>query len=198
MTRLAAIEGRALPIRGDDIDTDRIVPARFLKSVTFDGLEAHLFEDERAATAAHALNQPRYRGAAVMIVNRNFGCGSSREHAAQAIYRHGIRALVGESFSEIFLSNSFGLGMPCVSVSRQDAATLMDAIERDPTLLVTVNLETNRVRCGAFDAAASLAQSARNAFLTGSWDSTGLLRDRPDEVEAVAARLPYLRGFAAP
>lgn len=198
MTRLAVIEGRALPIRGDDIDTDRIIPARFLKAVTFDGLEAHLFEDERAAIPTHALNQLRYRGAAVMIVNRNFGCGSSREHAAQAIYRYGIRALVGESFSEIFLSNCFGLGMPCVSVSRQDAAALMDAIERDPALLVTVNLETNRVRGGACEAAASLAQSARDAFLTGSWDSTALLRDRPEEVEAVAARLPYLRGFAAP
>ena len=197
MTRLHRVEGRALPLRGDDIDTDRIIPARFLKAVTFDGLEAHLFEDERLAVAGHAFNQPRYRGATILVVNRNFGCGSSREHAAQAIHRHGIRALVGESFSEIFFGNCFGLGVPCVSVGREAAGSLIAAVEADPALVVAIDLASNCVRFGSNVIGATLPASARDAFLTGSWDATGLLRDRPEEVEAVASRLPYLRGFTA-
>ena len=118
MSVINAITGRALPLRGDDLDTDRIMPARFLRAVTFENLEQHLFEDDRAANPAHPFNNPRYAGATILVVNRNFGCGSSREHAPQGLARYGIRAIVGESFSEIFLGNAAMLGMPCFAADR--------------------------------------------------------------------------------
>jgi len=198
MNRLALVEGRGLALRGDDIDTDRIIPARFLKAITFEGLEAHLFEDERAAVRDHPLNRPEARAARVLVVGRNFGCGSSREHAAQAISRFGIRAIVGESFSEIFFGNALTLGMPCLAVGRGDAARLMDVVEADATATVRVDVGAKSVSCGGLLFAAALPESARDALLTGAWDATGLLRERPEDVDAVAARLPYLRGFAAP
>jgi 3-isopropylmalate/(R)-2-methylmalate dehydratase small subunit len=196
MSRIVSVSGRAVPIRGDDIDTDRIIPARFLKAITFEGLEHHLFADERAALPGHALNDARYAGATIMLVNRNFGCGSSREHAAQAIYRHGIRAIVGESFSEIFFGNCAGLGVPCVRVSRADAEQVMAVVEGNSSLPVVVDVERLQVTAGSLTVDGVLPSSARDAFLTGAWDATGLLLERPDEIDAVAARLPYLRGFA--
>ena len=196
MSVIGGVVGRAIPIRGDDIDTDRIIPARFLKAVTFDGLDAHVFEDDRAA-GPHPIDDARYAGAAIMIVGRNFGCGSSREHAPQAIYRRGIRALLGESYSEIFFGNALALGLPCVSLSRRDVLRLMDLVETDPTLPINVDLERRQVSAGTLRAAAVLPDAAREAFLSGTWDATGLLREHPDEVRATAARLPYLRGFEA-
>jgi 3-isopropylmalate/(R)-2-methylmalate dehydratase small subunit len=196
MNRITVIAGRPLPMPGHDIDTDRIIPARFLKSITFEGLEEHLFEDDRA-TPGHPLSDPRYHGATVLLVNRNFGCGSSREHAPQAIYRRGIRAIVGESFSEIFFGNALALGLPCVSVGPDEAAALIELAAAAPETEVRVDLERMRVRAGHLDVAASLPAPARNAFLSGAWDATGLLREDPDEVDVVSARLPYVRGFKA-
>src|SRR3990167_7442753 len=129
--RITRVAGRGLPMRGDNIDTDRIIPARFLKAVTFDGLETHLFEDDRSAPG-HPFANPAYAGAAILLVNANFGCGSSREHAPQAIHRWGIRAVVGESFSEIFFGNSVALGMPCLTAARAVIEELMQQAERDP------------------------------------------------------------------
>jgi len=197
MSRIRVIQGRPLPVPGPDIDTDRIIPARFLKSITFEGLEAHLFEDDRASMPNHPAGDPRYAGATVLIVNRNFGCGSSREHAPQAIYRRGIRAIVGESFSEIFFGNSLALGLPCVSMAADDAARLVKLAQSAPETEIVVDLERMRVRAGSLDLAAVLPAAAREAFLSGAWDATGLLRDKPEEVAAVASRLPYLRGFEA-
>jgi 3-isopropylmalate/(R)-2-methylmalate dehydratase small subunit len=193
--RISTITGRAVPLRGDDIDTDRIIPARFLRAVTFDGLERHLFEDDRRS-GPHAFNEARYQGASVLIVNRNFGCGSSREHAPQAIHRWGIRAIVGESFSEIFFGNALALGLPCVQVSRPDAAALMAAVEADHSVEFRVDLEGETVTAGSSPPVRTVqAQAAREAFLTGAWDATGLLRAALAEVEATAARLPYLVEF---
>ncbi len=135
ISRIERVSGRALPLRGHDIDTDRIIPARYLKSVSFEGLERHVFADDRS-DPAHAFNQPQYQGAGVLLVNRNFGCGSSREHAPQALQRWGIRAVVGEGYSEIFFGNSVQLGLPCLTVSHDEVERLMAAVEADPTLIV--------------------------------------------------------------
>jgi len=183
--RIREIRGTALPIRGDDIDTDRIIPARFLKSVSFDGLEAHLFEDDQR-------NLDAYRSAAIMLVNANFGCGSSREHAPQAIRRRGIRAVIGESFSEIFFGNSVALGLPCATAPRATIEALMAAVEQEPSLELVVNLDTLQVVAGGRPFAVALPAGARDSLLTGTWDATGILIENFDQVEAVAARLPYV------
>src|SRR5206468_11206723 len=129
---ISHIEGRALPLRGDELDTDRIMPARFLRAVSFDGLERHLFEDDRAADPGHAFNDPRFAGASILVVNANFGCGSSREHAPQGLVRAGIRAVVGESFSEIFQGNAAMLGMPCFAAAHDDVVRLQTLLESSP------------------------------------------------------------------
>src|SRR5688500_2929138 len=143
------ISGRAIPLRGHDIDTDRIIPARFLKSVSFEGLETHAFEDDRKQLAErgqiHAFSNPLYAGARILIVNGNFGCGSSREHAPQALQRWGIRAVIGESFSEIFFGNSVALGMPCLTVSAQDTEALLSAVEANPGVEITVSVSAQTV-----------------------------------------------------
>jgi 3-isopropylmalate/(R)-2-methylmalate dehydratase small subunit len=191
------VSGTALPLPGDNIDTDRIIPARFLKSVSFEGLERHLFEDDRAQVDAqggelHPFSDPRYARAAILVVNANFGCGSSREHAPQAIRRRGIGAVVGESFSEIFFGNSVALGLPCVTAAPDAVDALIQMVTRDPALTVSVDLSELRVTAGTHRFPITMPAGARDSFLDGSWDATGLLLDRYEEVEAVAARLPYV------
>jgi len=192
--RVVEIRGAGLPVRGDDIDTDRIIPARFLKSVSFDGLEDHLFEDDRQQLATHPVSNPAYRSATVMLVNVNFGCGSSREHAPQAIRRRGIRAVIGQSFSEIFFGNALVLGMPCPTASAETLQILLAAVEQDPSTEIAIDLSAMRVTAKGQSYELSLPPAAREAFLDGSWDATGLLLEQFGEVEAVAARLPYVTG----
>jgi 3-isopropylmalate/(R)-2-methylmalate dehydratase small subunit len=191
------VAGRSLPLRGDNIDTDRIIPARFLRSVTFEGLETHLFEDDRAQLEAdgrqHPVAAPAYAGASVLLVNANFGCGSSREHAPQAIRRKGIRAVVGQSFSEIFFGNSVALGMPCVAAAAPAVEALMAAAEKDPSVEIRIDLEQMTVTIPGQTFAVTLPPGARESFLDGAWDATGLLLDRFEDVEATAARLPYMQ-----
>ena len=197
--KIRAIGGRALPLRGDNIDTDRIIPARFLRAITFEGLEQHLFEDDRkqleAEGARHPMADPTYAGAAILLVNANFGCGSSREHAPQAIRRSGIRAVVGQSFSEIFFGNSVALGMPCVTTDVATVSALMRLVEQDPTTHVAVDLDRMRVAAGGTNHPIDLPPGARESFLEGTWDATGLLLHEFDEVETVAKRLPYVAGW---
>jgi 3-isopropylmalate/(R)-2-methylmalate dehydratase small subunit len=196
------ITGRAVALRGDDIDTDRIMPARFLRAVSFDGLEAHVFEDDRRAAAAagasHPFDAPEGGGARVLLVNRNFGCGSSREHAPQALARWGIAAIVGESFAEIFFSNATALGVPCVSVRPEGMQALMALVERDPAAIVWIDLEEMAVQSGGVEAACAMPAAARNALLAGTWDATALLTADFEAVRAAAARLPYIGGFPPP
>jgi 3-isopropylmalate/(R)-2-methylmalate dehydratase small subunit len=193
------VSGRAVPLRGHDIDTDRIIPARYLKSVTFEGLETHVFEDDRKQLEergqTHPFSNPRYAGARVLIVNGNFGCGSSREHAPQALQRWGIRAVVGESFSEIFFGNSVALGMPCLTVSAQDAEALLSAVEHQPHVDVTVSVSNQSVAVNGATYHATIPAGAREAFTAGTWDATGLLLDDFDRVREVAKSLPYVSGF---
>jgi 3-isopropylmalate/(R)-2-methylmalate dehydratase small subunit len=197
--QIRLVHGRALPLRGDNIDTDRIIPARFLRSITFEGLEHHLFEDDRkqlqTAGQRHSLDDPRYVGASILLTNANFGCGSSREHAPQAIRRHGMRAVVGESFSEIFFGNSVALGMPCVTADAATLAALMQMAESAPSTDVAVDLDQMTVKAGSATYGISLPAAARESFLDGTWDATGLLLDRFEDVETVARGLPYVSGW---
>jgi len=189
------ISGRGLPLRGNDVDTDRIMPARFLVSVSFEGLERHLFEDDRTADPRHPLNDPRYVGASILVVNANFGCGSSREHAPQGLVRAGFRAVIGESFSEIFQGNAAVLGMPCFAVDRAGAEALQRLVESTPDATIGVDVATGAIAAGTLTLTGSLPAALRDAFLSGQWNPTAMLLENFDEVRAVAARLPYLRGF---
>ncbi|HKE85364.1 MAG TPA: 3-isopropylmalate dehydratase small subunit [Vicinamibacterales bacterium] len=199
MPRITKVAGRAIPMRGNDIDTDRIVPARFLRAITFEGMEAHLFEDDRRLGGPghnrHPFDVPAYQGASILLVNRNFGCGSSREHAPQAIRRWGLEAIVGESFAEIFFGNSAMLGMPCVTAAPEDMAALMALVEQQPTTVVTLDLVAGTCEAGKLTCPISLPANVREAFVSGAWDTTGLLLDRYEEVNNTAARLPYVAGF---
>jgi 3-isopropylmalate/(R)-2-methylmalate dehydratase small subunit len=200
-SRIEHASGTAVPVRGDDIDTDRIIPARFLKTITFEGLEAHVFEDDRKQAAEHGtphpFDVPAHQGAHVLVVQGNFGCGSSREHAPQAIARWGIQAVVGESFAEIFFGNSLMIGLPCVTASRADLEKLLTLAETEPSTVFDVDLSSGQLQAGALVVPITMPEAARQALSTGNWDATGLLVDRYEEVERIAARLPYLSGFAS-
>src|SRR5207244_13599596 len=192
---ISHIEGRGLPVRGNDIDTDRIMPARFLVAVSCEGLEHHVFEDDRKADRSHPFNNPRYRGASILVVNANFGCGSSREHAPQGLVRFGMRAVVGESFSEIFQGNAAMIGMPCFAVDRASAAKLQALVESAPQTAIEADVATGRITAGPLSIVGTLPAALRDGFLSGQWNPTAMLLARFDEVRAVAARLPYIRGF---
>ncbi|HZP47118.1 MAG TPA: hypothetical protein VFB07_01190 [Vicinamibacterales bacterium] len=187
------VEGTGLPLRGDDIDTDRIMPARFLKVVSFEGLERHLFEDDRAANPAHPFNDARFHGAAVLVVNRNFGCGSSREHAPQAIARAGFRVVIGESFSEIFQGNAAMLGVPCLRADHDAVAELQRLVEAAPYTRIVADIEAGAVSAGPLAFSAAALPALREAFVKGRWNPTTMLLERFEDVEAVTPRLPYLR-----
>ena len=193
------VSGTALPLRGDDIDTDRIIPARFLVSVTFEGLGAHAFEDDRKAAQAkgmaHPFDDPRFAGARILLVNRNFGSGSSREHAPQALARAGTKALVGESFSEIFFGNAVAIGLPCVTAPHEAVAQLQSLVEGAPKSALSVDVEARTLIAEGKTLPVSIPENAREAFLSGNWDGTSMLLDRFADVEAVAAQLPYVAGF---
>ena len=189
------LEGPGLPLRGDNIDTDRIIPARFLKAVTFDGLGDHVFEDDREALADHPFSNPAYQHAQVLLTNDNFGSGSSREHAPQALKRWGISACVGESFSEIFRGNSLAIGLPCVTVSHEDIERLMSVVEATPSARFTLVLSDRTLTVDGTSVSVGIEDSVRDAFLTGTWDATGMLLDDFDVVRGVASRVPYIRGF---
>ena len=192
---IVSISGRGLPVRGDDIDTDRIMPARHLRSVSFEGLERHLFEDDRGAGPRHPFNDPRFRGASLLIVNSNFGCGSSREHAPQGLARYGILAVVGESFSEIFQGNAAMLGMPCFATDRDSAVRLQALIEATPQVQIVADVRSGVVTAGGLLVTAILPAALRDSFISGQWNPTAMLLDRFDEVRRIADSLPYIKGF---
>jgi len=195
MSSITSVTGRGLPVRGDDLDTDRIMPARFLRAVTFEGLEQHLFEDDREADPSHPFNDARYNGATVLVVNRNFGCGSSREHAPQGLARFGIAAIVGESFSEIFLGNSAVLGIPCFSADHVSVDALQSLVERAPETRIDARVDTGVITAGSIRMTGTIPPGLRDAFVSGQWNPTAMLLDRFGEVRAVADALPYVSGF---
>ena len=192
------VTGRACVLRGDDIDTDRIIPARYLRCVTFDDVGEHAFEDDRTqAKGDHPLDDERFRGANILVVGQNFGCGSSREHAPQALMHWGFDAFVGGSFAEIFFGNCTALGLPCVTLAPGDLTELMDAVDLDPEQTVEVDLEAREVRHRGKAFAAKIPDGSRDQLLEGTWNATSVLLEAGGAIEETAARLPYTSGFRA-
>ncbi len=199
MSAITKIAGRGVPLRGNDIDTDRIIPARFLRCVTFDGLGEHAFADDRsqlkAAGQLHPFSNPEYAGANVLVVGSNFGCGSSREHAPQSLQKWGVRAIIGESFAEIFFNNNIAIGVPCVRLLAADIASLQGLIEDRPTLDVEIDLAAGSVSAADFSFEIKMPEAARQMFVRGQWDATGQLLANLDKVRTRAAQIPYLNKF---
>ena len=189
------VAGRGIPVPGNDIDTDRIIPARFLKTVTNEGLGLHAFEDARKQDPEHPFNQKAYDGASVLVAGLNFGCGSSREHAPESLKQWGIKAIVGGSFAEIFFGNCTMLGIPCVAIDNEDVLWLQRTVGRDPKQTVTVDVEKQEVRAGDRVIKGRIPDGARNQLVSGAWNATGVLLEAGDRIEATAKRLPYVSGF---
>jgi 3-isopropylmalate/(R)-2-methylmalate dehydratase small subunit len=191
-----------MPLRGHDIDTDRIIPARFLRCVVFEGLGEHAFEDDRkqeqTGRSLHPFDDPRFADARILLVNRNFGCGSSREHAPQAIMRwgKGIRAIVGESFAEIFFGNCVANGIPCVTADEATIARLMERAEREPALPFTLDLRSRRLTAGDLTVDVAIPEGARQQLVDGRWDTAAELLEGADAATAVAKKLPYFDAWA--
>jgi 3-isopropylmalate/(R)-2-methylmalate dehydratase small subunit len=196
LEKITAVTGQAVHVPGNDIDTDRIIPARFMKCVTFDGLGEYLFHDVRKDAdgndRAHPLNDARFKSATVLLSGANFGCGSSREHAPQAIQKYGFRGIVAENFAEIFFGNCTTLGIPCAVAARADIAKVAAAIESDPKIEVTIDVEAQVVRYGAESIPAEIRGSARDALLNGRWDAIAELHEGVPDVQTVASSLPYM------
>lgn len=200
IVKITRVSGTAVPIHGNDIDTDRIIPARYLKEVTFARMGEYPFFDERFDSSGkkkdHPFNDPEYKGASILFVNRNFGCGSSREHAPQALYRFGIQAIVGESFAAIFAGNCTMMGLPTATVAANEIDRLMKTVEQDPRTEYTVDLEGKTLSYGDQKLSIDLPETYRTALTTGSWNSTAMLRANLDRVKETASKLPYINGFA--
>ena len=194
---IQTIEGTAMVLAGEDIDTDRIIPARFLKCVSFDALADQVFADDRnELNGQHPFDQPQFQGASILVVNGNFGCGSSREHAPQALMRWGIRAVVGVSFAEIFYGNCLALGIPCATASAEEICALQEAVLNNPGCNWSLNLTTMCLAGGSADWAVSIDPGPRDMLSSGRWDATSQLLDHGDQLQALMDRLPYLNRFA--
>jgi 3-isopropylmalate/(R)-2-methylmalate dehydratase small subunit len=196
LEQIKEVRGAGVYVPGDDIDTDQIIPARFLLCVTFDALGGQLFYDARfeqdGREKAHPLNEPRFQGAKIMLSGKNFGCGSSREHAPQSLHKAGFRALIAESFAEIFFGNSTTLGIPCVSMKREDIATLAAVIEADPSTEIVIDIAASCVHAAGQNYPCEIKPSARDALVQGEWDPIAQLLEGAPQVDSVIAKLPYL------
>jgi 3-isopropylmalate/(R)-2-methylmalate dehydratase small subunit len=191
--KITTITSTAIPLIGNDIDTDRIIPARFLRCVTFDGLGANVFEDDRRQLkGTHPFDAPQFQGANILIVNSNFGCGSSREHAPQALAKWGIRVIIGESFSEIFFGNCVAMGIPCVTANPATTTRLQEILKLTPQTQVTINLDSLEVQCGDFTAPISMGEGSRQQLTNGTWDACGQLVTNAAQIQLTATKLPYV------
>ena len=196
LAKITQVSGRAVNVPGNDIDTDRIIPARFMKCVTFDGLGEFLFYDVRknsdGTDRVHPLNDARFKGATILLSGANFGCGSSREHAPQAIQKYGFKAVIAENFAEIFFGNSVTLGIPCACAKREDIAKISAAVEANPATEVVIDVANQEIRFGGQTVPATFRETARDALVNGRWDAIGELLDGIPAVKETARKLPYL------
>ena len=197
MNEIKSLTGSGVPLLLDEIDTDRIIPARYLRCVTFDGIGEHVFEDDRKQIADHPFDDPRFEDGSILVSGRNFGCGSSREHAPQALTRWGIKAVVAESFAEIFFGNCTSLGIPAVTTDRENLQTLVDAIKTDSATEITVDLEHREIRCNGKSFPCEIPDSARTALINGQWDFLAQLLEGEAQIRETTASVPYLNGFGS-
>jgi 3-isopropylmalate/(R)-2-methylmalate dehydratase small subunit len=198
MSKIKEISGKAIAVEGNDIDTDRIIPARFLRCVTFDGLGEHAFEDDRIQTNGnHPFDQPQYQGASILVVNNNFGCGSSREHAPQALSKWGIKAIVGQSFAEIFLGNCVAIGVPCLMANPESIHQLQILIKENPKANFIVDLEMMLVKSDSLSVSVKMNEGSRQMFFQGTWDNCGQLVSNAEKVKTTASKLPYINWQSA-
>ncbi|MDC0201181.1 3-isopropylmalate dehydratase small subunit [Verrucomicrobia bacterium] len=197
LEKIKKISGRSVYVPGNDIDTDRIIPARFMKCVTFDGLGEYLFYDVRKDSEGndkeHPLNEPRFFGASVLISNANFGCGSSREHAPQALYRYGFRAVIAESFAEIFFGNCCALGMPCVLATQESIKALTEIINAAPKTEVSIDVVNSEVCAGDLKFPVEIPVGAKEALTNGRWDPIAELQEAEDSIDDLVIQLGYLK-----
>ncbi|NEQ50795.1 MAG: 3-isopropylmalate dehydratase small subunit [Leptolyngbya sp. SIO3F4] len=192
-SQITSVSGRGIPLLGNDIDTDRIIPARFLRCVTFNGLGDNVFADDRTqGNGNHSFDQAHYQNASILVVNSNFGCGSSREHAPQAIMRWGINGIVGESFAEIFLGNCVAIGMPCVTATPETITQLQEMITETPETTITIDLEKCKIYGDSLSQPITVKEGNRQMFLNGTWDACGQLLQNTNQIKSTAARLPYV------
>ena len=190
------VEGRALVVAGEDIDTDRIIPARFLKCVSFDALGEQVFADDRKElNGEHPFDQAQFQGASILVVNGNFGCGSSREHAPQALMRWGIRAVVGVSFAEIFFGNCLALGIPCLTAARDQIKAIQAVVQADPSRSWSLNLEVMKLSAEEESWEVAVDSGPGEMLRSGRWDATSQLLDNGPKVDALMEHMPYLNGF---
>ena len=198
MSQVKAVSGKAIAVKGDDIDTDRIIPARFLRCVTFDGLGEHAFADDRAqSNGEHPFDKSEYQDANILVVNNNFGCGSSREHAPQALSKWGIQAIVGQSFAEIFFGNCVAIGVPCLIADLEEIKQLQSSIQANPEAKITVNLDKMEVKSDNLSIPVTMNEGSRQMFLNGTWDNCGQLVANTKSIKATATKLPYVNWQSA-
>ena len=194
MQEIKNVVGTGIPLFLDDIDTDRIIPARYLRCVTFDGIGDHAFEDDRQQDPNHPFNQARFRSGSVLVSGSNFGCGSSREHAPQSLLRWGVKSVIAESFAEIFFGNCTALGIPAVCCAREAVESMSNAIDADPSLEISVDIDALTVSCGGETYPCTMDENARTALTTGNWDFLAQLLTDQDGISRTASELPYLTG----
>ena len=192
MSEIHSVSGRGVPLLLDDVDTDRIIPARYLRCVTFDGLGEHAFEDDRKQDPGHPFNDDRFRQASVLLAGRNFGCGSSREHAPQSLMRWGVKAIVAESFAEIFFGNCTTLGIPAVTADGAALESIAEQVDADPTMTLSVDLDAMQLRSPSETVPVQMPPEAHEALTTGKWDSLAQLLANQGNVAKTAERLPYM------
>ena len=195
LEKITTVTGQGVYVPGDDIDTDRIIPARFMKCVTFDGLGEYLFYDVRHdgsdKKTEHSLNDPHFSNASIMLSGMNFGCGSSREHAPQSLYRAGFRAIIAGNFAEIFFGNSINLGIPCVSLDEEGRSKLATMIESHPELELKINLAAKEILAGDINFTFEIREGARESLMNGKWDPIDELLCNGSSIEKVANSLNY-------
>lgn len=194
--KITQVTGTAMPLPGDEIDTDRIIPARYLRCVSFDGLGEHAFKDDRVQDPQHPFNLPQFQTSSILISGNNFGCGSSREHAPQSLQKWGIQGIIAVSFAEIFFSNCQALGIPCFRVTAEESEMLIKEVQHNPKLRLTMDVETKQIHYEDEILKADIPEGTRSALVEGTWNATMVLMQAGKAIDATAAKLPYITAFA--